>query len=143
MLAAGYVQGKASPCIFHNKSSGTTIMVHGDDFVFSGYDDDMDWVAKELSKNILLNIMGKLGDNITGGDVQEVKCLNRIIRWSAAGFAMEADPRHAELLAAMLGPRAAPLSTPGIREAGRVRGRVHDGGVGAGLAPAGDGARGG
>ena len=56
------------------------------------------------------------------------------------GIAMEVDPRHAELLAAMLGPTATPLSTPGVREAGETQGRVH--GPGTGPAPAGDGAPG-
>ena len=34
--AAGYVQGFGSPCILHNASSNTTILVLGDDFVGVG-----------------------------------------------------------------------------------------------------------
>ena len=30
LIAAGYVQGIASPCIFHHSDHDTTIMVHGD-----------------------------------------------------------------------------------------------------------------
>eukprot|EP00969_Alexandrium_andersonii_P274024 12111549-Alexandrium_andersonii.AAC.1 len=37
---------------------------------------------------------------------------------------MEADPRHAELLAAMLGPKASALSAPGARESGQARDRL-------------------
>ena len=48
------------------------------------------------------------------GNVQEIRCLSRIIRWDADGVMLEADPRHAELLAAMLGPKATPLSMPGV-----------------------------
>ena len=55
------------------------------------------------------------------------------------GLAMEADPRHVELLAAMLGPVATPLSTPGLREAGGAKGRVYE--LGAGPASAGVGAQ--
>ena len=36
LVAAGYRQGKASPCIFGNVSNDTTIMVHGNDFVGVG-----------------------------------------------------------------------------------------------------------
>eukprot|EP00969_Alexandrium_andersonii_P038248 1675829-Alexandrium_andersonii.AAC.1 len=36
---------------------------------------------------------------------------------------MEADPRHAELLAAMLGPKATTLSAPNARESGQARDR--------------------
>ena len=34
LVAAGYVQGIASSCIFHHAEHETTIMVHGDDFVW-------------------------------------------------------------------------------------------------------------
>ena len=110
-------------------------LVHGDDFVFCGQDADLDWVASELAKDILLKVVGKLGGDKHKGDVQEVRCLNRIIRWLDGGLAVEADPRHAELLAAMLGPAARPLSAPGIREPGQSRDRVH--GPGSGPATAG------
>ena len=36
LVAAGYVQGIASPCIFHHSEHDTTIMVHGDGFVGVG-----------------------------------------------------------------------------------------------------------
>ena len=36
LVAAGYVQGIASPCIFHHSQHDTTIMVRGDDFVGFG-----------------------------------------------------------------------------------------------------------
>ena len=35
LIAAGYVQGISSPCIFHHSKFDTTILVHGDDFVGS------------------------------------------------------------------------------------------------------------
>ena len=38
-------------------------LVHGDDFVFCGSDEDMNWVAEELKKTILLKVVGKLGDD--------------------------------------------------------------------------------
>ena len=33
---AGYVQGRSNPCLFHNKSLGVSVVVHGDDFVGVG-----------------------------------------------------------------------------------------------------------
>jgi hypothetical protein len=41
LIAAGYAQGKSSPCIFHQASSNTTIMVHGDDFVGVGKPEEL------------------------------------------------------------------------------------------------------
>ena len=36
LVAAGYAQGIASPCIFHISEHDATIMVHGDDLVGVG-----------------------------------------------------------------------------------------------------------
>ena len=82
-------------------------LVNGEDFVFSGFDEGLGWIARELAKQFLL-CMGKLGDNVQGGDAQAAKCLNRGIRRASSWCAMEADPRHTELPAAMLGSRVAP-----------------------------------
>ena len=30
LLEAGYIQGKAKPCLFHNEAIGVSVMVHGD-----------------------------------------------------------------------------------------------------------------
>ena len=50
-------------------------------------------------------------------DVVEGKVLNRIIRATDDGWELEADPRHAELLAEQLGVESGKgLSTPGIPE---------------------------
>ena len=37
------------------------------------------------------------------------------MRWTAGGIRYEADPRHAELLTLLLGPRGKPVSTPAVR----------------------------
>ena len=42
--------------------------------------------------------------------------LNRVLRIDGGGVRYEADPRHAEILAAMLGASTRPVSTPGLRE---------------------------
>ena len=52
--------------------------------------------------------------------------MSRVIIWLPTGLAVEADTRHAELLAAMLGPAATPLNTPGVKEPGEAGGRVHE-----------------
>ena len=57
---------------FYHPGRGIRGLVHGDDFVFSGFDKYLEWVARELAKNILLKVVGKLGDDVAGGDQQEV-----------------------------------------------------------------------
>ena len=116
--ALGFRRGRASAVCFYHPTRGIMGLVNGDDFVFSGADKDLGWVATGLARAILLKVMGMLGGDVKAGDVQEIRCLNRVIRWEDEGLTMEADPRHAELLAAMLGPAATPLSTPGLKEPG-------------------------
>ena len=139
--ALGFKRGRASAVCFYHPTRDILALVHGDDFVFCGMDPELEWIAKELAATILLKRVGKLGGDEKNGDVREVRCLNRAIRGLPGGLTMEADPRHAELLAAMLGPGGKPLSTPGVKEAGEAKGRVYEAGA-AGPASAGDGAPG-
>ena len=53
-------------------------------------------------EDIILKVMGELGGDAAAGDAQSARCLNRVIRWCRGELALEAGPRHAELLAAML-----------------------------------------
>ena len=48
--------------------------------------------------------------------MQEIRVLNRVLRIDGDGVRYEADPRHAEILGAMLGPNVRAISTPGLRE---------------------------
>ena len=86
-------------------------MVHGDDFVFAGVDADLAWAHCALKENILLKKVGTLSGD--AGDVQEIRVLNRVLRWTAWGIAYEADPRHAELLIQASGPSASQRTTSG------------------------------
>eukprot|EP00969_Alexandrium_andersonii_P233792 10323213-Alexandrium_andersonii.AAC.1 len=49
-----------------------------------------------MNKKFLCKVEGRLGGGPS--DLQEVKLLNRIIRWTPGGLLYEADPRHAEQL---------------------------------------------
>ena len=51
-------------------------------------------------------------------DVQEVKILNRIIRWADSGILIEADPRHAEIIIEHYGLETSKISkVPGSKAA--------------------------
>ena len=45
-----------------------------------------------------------------------MRALNRVLRIDGSGVRYEADPRHAEVLAAMLAPSARAFTSPGLRE---------------------------
>ena len=59
--ALGFKRGRASAVCFYHPAKDILGLVHGDDFVFCGADAGLDWVARELSKSIMLKVMGKLG----------------------------------------------------------------------------------
>ncbi len=100
LVAAGYVQGISSPCIFHNAQHDSTIMVHGDDFVGVGNPVELGRIRAALEDKYKLKVETLSGDK---ADVQEVKILNKIIRWTDRGIELEADPRHAEIVVRELG----------------------------------------
>ena len=112
-IIQGFVQGRASPCCFKHNGRNISCVVHGDDFVFSALDHDLDWVRCEMEKRFLVKVIGKLGGD--AGDDRELRILNRILRWSPEGIMYEADPRHGEMLlqGAEEGLRA--VATPTVR----------------------------
>ena len=71
-------------------------VVHGDDFVFVGLDEDLDWVLSLLRSRYEVKNRGRLG---TGPkDVREIDMLGRIIRVTDDGVSWEGDPRRQDLL---------------------------------------------
>ena len=80
-------------------------LVHGDGVVFCGAGADLDRVAAELAMTSSLKALGELGGDATKGGAQALRCANRSIRRLPDGIALEADPRHAGMLAAMRGAR--------------------------------------
>jgi hypothetical protein len=103
----GFVQGLFSPCLFWNEQRQIELWVHGDDFTPLAETESLDWFEAELGKGIKIKNRGTLGPD--SGDVSEITCLNRIIRWTtddetgAEVIEYEADPRHAEIFIAQLG----------------------------------------
>ena len=44
LVAIGFVQGKASPCVFHHESPGIRTFVHGDDYVSTAMPEQLQWL---------------------------------------------------------------------------------------------------
>eukprot|EP00972_Heterocapsa_arctica_P070648 10436335-Heterocapsa_arctica.AAC.1 len=67
--------------------------------------------------------LGTFGPDQAAGDVHEIRCLNRLIRWVSPPFGgiayldWEPDPRHAELLIDAMGLMGSSksLSAPGVK----------------------------
>ena len=114
LQAAGYVQGKANPCLFHNGSLGVSVMVHGDDFVAVGPQQHLEETKKTLESKYKLKtqVLGR-----EAGEEKEIRILNKVVRMEEDGIELEADPRHAELVIRELGLEGAKVSTvPGAKD---------------------------
>ena len=115
MREIGFVQGKASPCIFHHPTRGMVCSVHGDDFTTAGTKRNLDWFEAQMKTKYELTVGGRLGPG--KNDTREATILNRVVRWTSKGLDYEADPRQVERLLAEVeldsGTNGA--ATPGIK----------------------------
>ncbi len=110
----GFKQGMASPCLFKHPTREIALSVHGDDFTAAGAMCDLDWLEAGMKKHYELTIQPRLGPG--ENDAKEAVVLNRIIRWTAEGIEMEADPRQTEKLIAECGMEGVnTVATPGVR----------------------------
>jgi hypothetical protein len=88
--------GDASACVFFHKGKNLRCSVHGDDITTVGSKTNLDWFRAELEKLYELKEAARLGP--APEDDKEATVLNRVVRWTATGLEMEADPRQAEKL---------------------------------------------
>ena len=128
MLTLGYKAGVHSPCVYFNEATQGVCVRHGDDFILLATREEQRRFYTEANKAMILKLMGVLGPSKADGDVQEIRCLNRIIRYVVVPYKSgadyiewEADPRHVEILMSHLGLNkdSKSLGQPGAkREAG-------------------------
>ena len=100
LKAAGFTTGKTSPCNFYHKATGMALSVHGDDFIVSGTEAALEWLKEffQTRWDVKSTILGP-----ESHQAQEIKVLNRSIRWTARGVEYEADPRHRLVILKELG----------------------------------------
>lgn len=123
MEALGFTVGKYNPCLYHNEEKQLKVVRHGDDSICLGTRDGQRWFHEELGKHPLMKLRGVLGPDRSRGDIGEIRCPNRSLRWERAQgnspehIAWEPDPRHAEILMAQLGLEAGSngVTSPGIK----------------------------
>ena len=75
LVADGYRQGQASPCLFFHPGKDVAIMVHGDDFVAVGAEKDLADTRATFEAKYKLNVEC-LGDG--KGCTHEIRVLNKV-----------------------------------------------------------------
>ena len=96
LVAEGFLQGKASACVFVHPVRKIAVSVHGDDFTVTGPKRQLDWFQQMMQGQYELTVGGRLGPGPS--DDKEATVLNRVIRWTESGVEYEADPRQVERL---------------------------------------------
>ena len=107
----GCIRGKGHPSVFWHPDKEIRTLAHGNDYVSAGDESAMTWLETELAKACQIQTQ-KLG--VRKDYQQEGNVLNRLIRCTEAGWEIEADPRHAELVVEQLGIDDEGVSTPGV-----------------------------
>ena len=88
----GFKGGRSNPVAFYRASDETSLVVHGDDFTFLGYEESLDELETELSKWWEIKIRGRIGDDPQ--DDKEIVILNRKLRWDGEALHLQPDPKH-------------------------------------------------
>ena len=107
LTSYNFVQGVFNPCLYVHIAKQIYVYVHGDDFVVLSTRTESLWLLDVLRTKLIVKDRGCLGPSRTDGDVSEIRCLNRTVRWvssrSGDEIQWEADARHAQLIIADLG----------------------------------------
>jgi hypothetical protein len=116
MRKCGFVQGKANVTSFYHPDKGIRVVVHGDDFIASGMEDNLKWLEARLVEAYPLKMRGILGPD--PWDSKEGIILNRTIRFENDGsFVLEADSEHVPKMLKALGMQGCNTAvSPGTKE---------------------------
>ena len=117
MIAIGFVQGRASPCIYRHLEKQLRVWLHGDDIVPLGYIVNVRWFFVKLQEFWVVTNRGILGPPGYHDCEQSIRVLGRLVEWTAEGITWsEADPRHAELIRKSFVVTGRSVTTRGVRD---------------------------
>ena len=111
MEGLSYKAGCFNPCLYRSTEQDGEAIRHGDDFVLLASREEHRRFLTEANKAMILKLSGILGPRKAEGDQSEIRCLNRIIRYTQpaikaadeAYIDYEPDGRHVEILLKQLG----------------------------------------
>jgi hypothetical protein len=94
LVSVGFTQGKSAPTVFSNVEKNMEVVVHGDDFTFLGYEEDLSEIAETMASWFEIKVRGVVGPD--PGDANEITILNRTLEWFSWGIRITADPKHVD-----------------------------------------------
>ena len=94
LTEVGFESGKANGSSFFHRERDIRIVVHGDDFVITGREDQLRWVESVIKAKYPIVNKGIFGPG--PDDLKSVTVLNRKVVWTRDGVEFEADKVHVE-----------------------------------------------
>ena len=70
--------------------------MHGDDFVFTGFQEVLDFALGVMEKEYDIKNRGTLVPS--EGDVKKIDILGRVLKYTPSGITWQADPRHRKMI---------------------------------------------
>ena len=145
MLKLGFKRGQYNPCLYYHRQRNLRTFLHGDDFATVGTRSGVQWFKSALENRFEIKTqcigpgaIAGVGQRVSGtatgpapttaqGEAlqegTEGRLLNRILRCTPAGWEVEADQRHADLIIKELDlDNAHGVITPGENEPRRKEG---------------------
>ena len=101
LAEVGFKRGRGAPTVFVNEKTGVRLVVHGDDFTFSGERGELEKMKVTMAEWYEIKDRGIMGSEMN--EQKEVTILGRTVRWTEAGIEYEADERHRRELLKMAG----------------------------------------
>ena len=122
MVGDGFKRGVGAPVVFHNPRTGVRLVVHGDDFTFSGTRRELEVIRERMKEWYEVKDRGIMGSG--GDEIKEVEILGRRIRWTREGIEYEGDGSHRRALMEEmgLGQDSNAVGCPAERPEGRPSG---------------------
>ena len=99
--AEGVVCGLASAAIFADAERELYLVVHGDDFAFLGYEQDLVNIKNKMQSWYQIKVRGIIGSD--PGDDRQITILNRELTWDTEKLVYRADPKHRQIVLQELG----------------------------------------
>ena len=82
------------PAAFFHPGWDVTMVVHGDDFLGEGEEEDLLKTDEAMVKEFDTKVLRRVGPGVD----REGRYLHRVISWTEAGFGWAADPKHVDLI---------------------------------------------
>ena len=116
LAECGLMAGESSPVVFSGFGGDVRCVVHGDDFTFLAFEDQLRRVEETMRSHYSLVVRGVLGPDLD--DMKEISILGRKLVWTTGGIVSEADPAHVKKIIEELGlhPSSNGLEKPCVRE---------------------------